>query len=177
MIPLGDVGLALGALAAIAVLAGAGELAAEQVEIGDPVHQELAHDPRNIAVDLRAHLRQHFDWSTLVVDIAGFNGPVDRLDVTRCLFQAAHALSRRRFDKVLLADRGKPVLMMTGDYFQTLGEQYARGDPAALIPTLPQHVYDLSGTPVFPHRRGGFATELDEFDEFHTDWYGAPRSH
>lgn len=125
--------------------------------VGRPVSAKLAADSRNSGYSLGAHFSYYVDFSTLVLDLRKA-GEVAPVDLYRGLFQSAEALNDagRKFNRVVLARKGKPVFIMPGTDFDTLGAEFAAGqNPIYLMRTLPEKLHLPNGEAAFGHREGG----------------------
>lgn len=143
-----------------------------------PVSKELATDVRNSEYSLKAHFRYYADISTLVLDLSDVE-QVAPADLFRGLFQSSKALhdSRRQFDRVVLARSGKPVFVMEGDDFFSIGSEYGAGqNPVYLIRTLPEKLRRPDGMAAFGTWEGGWlgvlAKQMDDANEAARQWAG-----
>ncbi len=126
--------------------------------VGQPVAHKLDADPRNSGYSLSAHYRYYLDPTTLVLDLRDVESAAP-VDLFRAVFQSADALhaAGRRFDRVILARSGKPVFIIQGKEFSSLGEEFAAGqNPVYLIRTLPEKLYRPSGEAAFGRWSGGW---------------------
>jgi hypothetical protein len=146
--------------------------------IGSPVARELDSDTRNNGFSMRAHYRYYVDPTTLVLNLSDVQRAAP-IDVFRGLFQSAKALqlSGRRFDRVVLARSGKPVFVMTGDSFLSLGEEFRAGqNPIFLIRTLPEKLHDPDGNPAFGRWEGGWlgvmGKQMEDVNQAARRWIG-----
>lgn len=134
------------------------------VLVGGPVARKLGADPRNAGYSLAAHYRYYFEPGTLVLDLRDVTGAAP-LDLFRAVFQSAEALHEvgRRFDRVILARRGKPVFLMKGEDFWSIGAEFSAGqNPVYLVRTLPEKLYRPSGEAGFGRWEGGWLGVLEK---------------
>lgn len=132
--------------------------------VGQPVAAAIDSDGRNSGYVLKAHYSHYTDPTTLVLDLQSISSAAPA-DLFRGVFQSAEALqsSGRRFDRVILARAGKPVFIMKGDDFASIGSEYAAGqNPVYLMRTFPEKLYKPSGESAFSTWDGGWLGVLTE---------------
>jgi hypothetical protein len=122
-----------------------------------------------------AYRRWLIDPTTIVFDLWSLDGERSMADVDRNLFKSAEALKDRSYSGVVLAYRGRGKLMIDGDHFQSIGEQRSYQNPIRLIGDLPEHTFNLDGTPAFSSWSGGFIGvmlhQMTDHNELHERWY------
>lgn len=126
--------------------------------VGQPVASRIGVDPRNSGYTLSAHYRYYIDSTTLVLDLDDVRSAAP-VDLFRAVFHSAEALhtAGRRFDQVILARSRKPVFVMKGEDFSTLGAEFGAGqNPVYLIRSLPEKFYRPSGEAAFGRWEGGW---------------------
>lgn len=126
--------------------------------VGQPVASKIGADPRNAGYSLSAHYRYYLDPTTLVLDLADVSSAAP-IDLYRAVFQSAEALhtAGRRFDQIILARSRKPVFVIKGADFSTIGAEFGAGqNPVYLIRSLPEKLYRPSGEAAFGRWEGGW---------------------
>lgn len=86
-----------------------------------------------------------------------------KIDIFRCLCQAAKELKDNTYEKVYLAKDGEKVFYIDGTVFAKLGEEYANGqNPIYLLRTFPQNVKKLDGSDAFSQWSGGWLGVMNQ---------------
>ena len=164
--------LLLGAVAVVMLVAGA-----NWALVDLPVSTALSKDSRNSGISMRTYHRWGVDPGTLVVDLWGLPTSVSMADVDRALFTAADALKDRKFGKVVLAWRGGARYVMDGDYFNTIGREYAYQNPVYTVRTMQEYLRTPDGSRAFGTWTGGMlgvlGKQMEDHKEFHRGWYAA----
>jgi hypothetical protein len=144
-----------------------------------PVSKDLADDPRNSGYSLHAHYQFYTNPNVLVLDLTDVREAAP-IDLMRGVFQAAKVLETkgRRFRRVVLARARKPVFVMTGDAFSSIGSEYGAGqNPIYLIRTLPEKLYRPSGEPAFGKWEGGWlgvlGKQMEDANAAAREWMSA----
>lgn len=147
--------------------------------VAQPVQQQLQADPRNHGVSLTARYASYVDPRTLVLDLRAVRDAAPA-DLFRTVLQSAHAFHQRdqRFERVVLARSGKPVFVMEGRVFATLGAEFGADDnPLSLVRTLPSHLLRPSGVAAFGTWEGGLLgvsiKQLEDASEAARQWAGS----
>lgn len=145
------------------------------VTLQRPADRVIADDVRNSGIEIFTHYEWFITPSVLVFDLREVSGSNSTLDVTRVLFQFADKLQGSKFKSVILCYKGVPKFMLTGDYFNELGTEYRFQNPVYTLRTLPEHVYNLDGTPAFGSWSGGWlgviTKQLEDLSSFNRRWY------
>ncbi len=140
-----------------------------------PLSATVKDDPRNAGIRVQAHYAYYLNPEVLIIDITGISDDSRPLDVFRLLLQYAEALQHTRFESVHLAARGQVKFVLTGEYFQVLGEEFGTQNPLYTARTFPEHIYSLDGERVFGVWTGGLLAvatrQMEDFVEFHERWY------
>lgn len=140
-----------------------------------PAHRAIDQDPRNAKVVIWPYHRYGIAPGELVMDLRSVDPEAAPLDVIRVLLHAASGLKQRRFDRVVLSYRGAPKLMLKGDFFKTLGEEYGQQNVAYTLRTLPENVYRLGGEQAYGTWTGGvlgvLGKQMQDLGKLSEDWY------
>lgn len=140
-----------------------------------PLSSALASDPRNGGLSEFAHYQWYVNPNVLVFDLRGVSETNSELDVLRSLLQYTQAVKSRNFSKVVLAYKGQPRFMLKGSYFKQLGVDYSHQNPVYTLRTLPEHVYNLDGTPAFGTWTGGWLGvvkhQMHDLNAFSRQWF------
>jgi hypothetical protein len=140
-----------------------------------PASERLAQDPRNEKLALWLHYQYGLKPGTLVVDLRRFSDEAAIADIMRALLHAAEAHKSSRFDRVLLAYRGKPKFMLQGEFFQTIGQEFQHQNPLYTLRTFPQNVYKLDGSQAYGEWTGGWlgvvGKQMEDVNRFAKDWF------
>lgn len=143
--------------------------------VARPVASRLAEDPRNDKVSVWAHYQYGVVPSVLVIDLRRVDEQASTLDVLRALFHSAEGLKSNKFDRVVLAFRGKEKLQLDGAYFQTVGNEFKSQNPIYTMRTLPENVRKLDGSKAYGTWTGGLlgvvAKQMEDLGTFSQDWY------
>lgn len=144
------------------------------------VQQVLESDTRNQGISVFAHYQYFVVPSVLVIDLRKVSDTNSPADVTRVLLQFAQSQKSRAFSLVTLAHMGKPKFTLKGEFFQTLGIEFGEQNPVYTMRTFPENVYNLAGTAAFETWTGGMlgvlGKQMEDFNEFHKQWYIADLS-
>lgn len=140
-----------------------------------PLQDAIKRDERNTGISIVAHYRYFVNPSEIVLDLRNVQSDKAPVDVTRVLFQFAESQQMRRYDRVVLAFRGKDKFQMEGEYFNKLGVEFETQNPVYTIRTLPQNLYTMGGEQAFGTWTGGIlgvlGKQMEDFAEFHRKWY------
>lgn len=143
------------------------------------VHRDLAlvldSDPRNKGVVAYAHYDHYVEPNTIVLDLRSVSGTNSPVDVFRILLQFSRSQKETEYTAVKLAFRGEPKFLLRGSYFHTLGNEYDIQNPVYTMRTFPENLYRPDGTAAFSTWSGGLlgvlAKQIEDFSEFHKQWY------
>ncbi len=142
--------------------------------VNGPLQKVIVDDARNAGVEAKAHYG-NIGLSVLVFDLRNVSSNVSRADVFRVFLHYTKAMKDKRFDKVQLAWRGKTKFVISGSYFQKLGEEFDWQNPMYTIRTFPENLRTPSGERAFPEWEGGvlgvLKAQMDDFNHFHDKWY------
>ena len=142
--------------------------------VNGPLQKVIGDDARNAGVEAKAHYG-NIGLSVLVFDLRNVSSNVSRADVFRVFLHYAKAMKDKRFDKVQLAWRGKTKFVISGSYFQKLGQEFDSQNPMYTIRTFPENLRTPSGERAFPEWEGGLLgvlkAQMDDFNHFHDQWY------
>ena len=143
--------------------------------VGYPVASHLSKDPRNAKVSVWTYHQYGIIPSVLVIDLRRIDDQAATTDVLRALFQSAESLKEAQFDQVVLAYRGSKKLMMKGNHFRQIGQEFKSQNPFYLIRTLPENIYKLDGSPAYNTWTGGLlgvmTKQMEDLSKFSEDWY------
>jgi len=135
----------------------------------------LSRDPRNAGIAVWVHYQYGINPQRLVIDLRGIPGEKSRVDVFRVLLQCAATQKGKGYGQVILSSAGTPKLLIPGEYFRTLGEEYEYQNPVYTMCTFPYQITDLNGEPLFVQPEGGILyvleQQLKDFAEVHDRWY------
>lgn len=143
------------------------------ISLQAPLNSVISSDYRNSGVKASASYQWMINPGVLVfsVDEASSASPAD---VSRILLQYAERLEGRKFNSVLLAQKGKPIFLLKGDYFKQLGEEYGVQNVIYTLRTMPENVYELDGSPAFSSWSGGWlgvvGQQFEDLNDFHRRW-------
>lgn len=162
------------ALIAIVIIL-AGIAAVNGAVVTWPALHTKSQDPRNSAITLYSYMRWGVDPSTIVLDLWRISDTASMADVDRVLFDTAKALKDGSFSTVQLAFRGRPLFQMQGAYFRQIGTERDWQNPVYVIRTMPEHIYDMTGSPAFGTWTGGWlgvvGKQMEDHADFHRRWY------
>ncbi|MCP9803494.1 hypothetical protein KBY75_07930 [Cyanobium sp. T1G-Tous] len=143
------------------------------ISLQAPLNSVISSDYRNSGIKASASYQWMINPGVLVfsVDEASSASPAD---VSRILLQYAERLEGRKFTSVLLAQKGKPIFLLKGDYFKQLGDEYGVQNVIYTLRTMPENVYELDGSPAFSSWSGGWlgvvGQQFDDLNDFHRRW-------
>ena len=157
-------------LAVMAAIAGWNYVALQR-----PLSSALGADPRNDGVGVIAHYGWFVNPDVLVFDLRDVSGNNSEADVLRSLLQFAQAMQNANFGTVILAYKGHARFMLKGSYFKQLGVEFSYQNPVYTLRTLPEHVYNLDGTPAFGTWSGGLlgvvGHQMEDLNSFGKQWF------
>jgi hypothetical protein len=167
------VGIGVGGVVLIVALV-VGVVYAVNHTVNGPLQSVIASDARNAGVEAKARYGD-IGLSILVFDLRNISGNNSRADVFRVFLHYAKAMKDKRFDTVELAWRGKAKFVISGSYFQKLGQEFDLQNPVYTIRTFPENLRTPSGERAFPEWEGGIfgvlKAQMDDFNHFHDQWY------
>ena len=166
-------GIGVGGLVLLVALV-AGIIYAVNHTVNGPLQSVIVDDLRNAGVEAKAHYGD-IGLSTLVFDLRNISSNNSRADVFRVFLQYAKAMKDKRFDTIQLAWRGKTKFVISGSYFQKLGQEFDSQNPVYTIRTFPENLRTPTGDRAFPEWEGGvlgvLKAQMDDFNHFHDQWY------
>ena len=166
-------GLGIGGVVLFVLLAVGGVYGINHI-VNGPLQKTIADDARNKGVEAKAYYG-NMGLSILVFDLTKISASNSRLDVFRVFLQFAKALKDKRFDSVQLAWRGKVKFVVSGEYFQKLGQEFDSQNPMYTIRTFPENLRTVGGERAFSEWEGGvlgvLKAQMDDFNHFHDQWY------
>lgn len=148
---------------------------ANYFRLGMYADQVISADSRNAGIEISLHYANYIEPNDIVLDIRSVGATNSKMDVTRVLLQIAAKVSGRHFDQVYLASKGKSKFMLSGDYFQKIGEEYPYQNVMYTIRTMPENVFELDGTHAYGTWTGGIlgvlAQQMKDFGDFEDRWF------
>jgi hypothetical protein len=140
-----------------------------------PLNKVLRDDPRNNGVSAIAHAQWFLNPTVLVFDLRGMDPTNSRLDVMRVLLEYSQTQTDRSYTRVVLAYRGTPKFLISGEFFRTTGTEYGSQNPMYTLRTFPQNVENLDQSPAFETWTGGLigvlGKQMDDLATFNDRWY------
>lgn len=150
-------------------------VSANYLTVGAPLSETLETDPRNKGIEVSAHYYNYIFPSTLVFDLKSISDNNSAADVFRVLLQFSSKIKNKDFETVQLAFRGTEKFQLKGSYFKELGQEFGEQNPIYTMRTFPENVYHPDGAHAYDTWTGGIigvlAKQLNDFNEFHRDWY------
>ena len=157
-------------LATVAAVAGWNYVALQR-----PLSNTLRVDPRNEGIGVFVHYEWFVNPDVLVFDLRNVSGNNSEADVLRSLLQYAQAMQRHAFNTVILAYKGDARFMLKGAYFKQLGVEFSYQNPIYTLRTLPEHVYNLDGSPAYGEWTGGLlgvvGHQMEDLNAFGRKWF------
>lgn len=143
------------------------------ISLQAPLNSVISSDDRNSGVKASASYQWMINPNVLVFSVNEVSS-ASPADVSRILFQYAERMEGRKFSSVLLAQKGKPIFLLKGDYFKQLGEEYGVQNVIYTLRTMPENVYELDGSPAFSSWSGGWlgviGKQFEDLNNFHRRW-------
>jgi hypothetical protein len=140
-----------------------------------PMQSVIDADSLNSGVEVTVHYQNYINLSTLVYDLQKVAGDKSEADVFRVFLQYAEQVQDQRFDTVELAYKGTTKFMVTGDYFEQLGQEYSWQNPIYTTRTFPEHLRLPDGSNAYSQWTGGVLgvtnAQMNDFNDFHKQWY------
>ena len=140
-----------------------------------PVQKRLKVDSRNDGIKLSIHLKNYVDLKTLTFNIAEITGSKAPADVFRTFLVSSSVLKGTKFNKVELASKGKLKFYISGDYFNTLGNEYGDQNVVYTIRTFPENTFLPDGTSAYDSWTGGMlgvlSKQMDDFNNLCHAWF------
>jgi len=135
----------------------------------------LKNDPRNKGIEVSVHYDSYINPSIFVYDLKSVSNTNSMADVFRVFLQFSEKVQSKKFDIVELSSRGKTKFKIKGEYFQTLGKEYAWQNPVYTMRTFPENLMHLDGSKAYPEWTGGLlgvaGKQMEDFNDFHMKWY------
>lgn len=153
---------------------GSGLYAWNYLAVGAKMRSALDSDPRNSAIEANAHFALYFDPTSIIFDVRAADG-ASCLDMLRVTFQFAANMRGSSYAKVFLQKDGVTRFVLKGDYFQTLGDEYYRGEnPLYLTRTFSENVQFPNGQAAFATWDGGWlgvmSKQIEDANSFCMQW-------
>lgn len=143
------------------------------ISLQAPLNSVISSDDRNSDVKASASYQWMINPGVLVFSVDETSS-ASRTDVTRILLQYAKRLESRKFSSVLLAQNGKTIFLLKGDYFKQLGDEYGAQNVIYTLRTLPENVYELDGSHAFSSWSGGWLGvilhQAEDLNDFYRRW-------
>lgn len=143
--------------------------------LGKPLADVVESDSRNSGIDIAVHYEYYANPSVLVFNIKSISGKKSAADVFRVFLQYTKSMKSKNFEKINLASKGKTKFFLKGGYFNTLGLEFGSQNPVYTMRIFPEHVYKPNGERAFGSWTGGligvFGKQMEDFTEFHKQWY------
>jgi hypothetical protein len=140
-----------------------------------PAIHALQKDSRNESVHIVAYLWAGIDPRTLVIDIWSLERGASMADVDRSFLDIASALKGRLFSRVYLSYRGSSRFMISGNYFQKLGQEREWQNPVFTMRTMAENMLTMDGTNAFNSWTGGLigvvGKQMEDHNRLHEAWY------
>lgn len=140
----------------------------------------LMADSRNHGIDVTVHYENYVLPSVLIYDLKTVGSDNSRADVFRVLLQFAEKIKSSDFKTVKLLFKRREKFLIDGDYFHQLGEEYQVQNPIYTMRTFSENLRTPEGAVAYPGWTGGLlgvlAKQMDDFNDFHEQWYGAELS-
>lgn len=144
--------------------------------VGSKAATAIERDPRNAdaGISVSAHYAYYIDPNSVVLDVRGFR-KASCLDMMRVLFSFAGEMRSHRYSRLILEYRGTAKFMLSGSYFQNLGDEFTLGqNPIYLVRTLPENTSRIDGTPAFGQWTGGWlgvlGKQMEDVNSFCKEW-------
>lgn len=145
------------------------------VRLQSEINSVIAGDSRNTGIGVSVHYAYYVDYSTLVYDLRSIDSGNSMADVFRLFLQFSDKVQSQRFTEVELLHKGKMKFTMAGDYFGTLGREYAVQNPVYTMRTFPENLKNPDGTRAYGEWTGGILgvalKQIEDFNDFHKRWY------
>ena len=122
----------------------------------------VLEDSRNKGLFVKVTFEKYYKFNTLVVNYQAVTPPADRLSVLRSFLQFSRDLAGRNFEKVIIAYRGVPRMMIYGDTFTDLGEKYGNDKPVEMLLHLATNLRHLNGDRVLTGKSSHYASILEK---------------
>jgi hypothetical protein len=136
------------------------------------MNEVIKQDHRNDGVEVYVY-KEGAD--ILVYDLKSIGAQNSMADVFRVFLQFADKTKDYRFQTVKLAFRKNTKFVITGDYFNQLGQEYSSQNPVFTIRTFPENVFYPSGQRAYGSWTGGLLgvaqKQMEDFNDFHKKWY------
>jgi len=132
-------------------------------------------DARNNGVKVSVHFGHFINTSVLVYDLRSISDSNSIADAFRVFLQFADKSQSEQFEIIELAHKGITKFKIPGDYFQTLGKEYAWQNPVYTMRTFPGHLRRPDGSQAYSEWEGGLlgvaTAQVEDFNDFHRKWY------
>jgi hypothetical protein len=118
---------------------------ANHILVQSKINRIIKEDSRNRGIIINARLNKYYDLSTLYINVQAVTPPANHLSAIRIFFDIAREFSDQGFDNVIIASRGAPRLLLDGDTFIDLGEQYGNANPVEMLAHLAMNLRKTNG--------------------------------
>lgn len=135
----------------------------------------LKADSRNDGISVWVHYSWWLNPREITYDLREISGDNSTADVTRILLQFSEKLKDRKYNKVILSYEGKSKFYFTGEYFQTIGQEYEFQNPVYTLRTMPENIYTFDDELKYGKWTGGWigvmGKQFEDLNSFAQDWY------
>ncbi len=133
------------------------------------------NDSRNDGIVVNVHFGGYLQKSILEYNLKSISSNKSKADVFRVFLQFSEEMKENSFKQIYLSFRGNKKFIINGDYFNTLGKEYSFQNPIYIMRTFPENLKKLDGQNAYPEWTGGLLgvsnKQLEDFDDFHNNWY------
>ena len=140
-----------------------------------PTTSKIKEDSRNDGISIEIHYKYYVLLNTLVFDLKSISPDKAATDVFRVFLQSASCLKNKRVHKVELCFKGTPKFTITGEYFNTLGNEFGEQNPIYTMRTFPENLFKTNGEAAYSKWSGGMlgvlGQQMDDFNDFNKKWY------
>ena len=138
---------------------------------------EVLIDPETAKqIEIRVHYQWLFNVNKIVFDVRRVSPEIKAARMTRLLIDISKQIRNKSFSYLVLAYDGDEKFMLDSRYVHDLGD--SPQSLLSIMSTMPPQVLDLSGNPVFKgtdYSSMSITQELNDVDQFHSQWYGGSR--
>jgi hypothetical protein len=138
---------------------------------------EVLIDPETAKqIEIRVHYQWLFNVNNIVLDLRRVSPEIKAARMTRLLVDVSKQLRNKSFSHLILAYDGDSKFMLDGRYVRDLAD--SPQSLLSIMSTMPPRVLNLEGDPVFRGANHGgisIVEELNDVDQFHSQWYGGSR--
>ncbi len=146
---------------AITVITTVTLLAINHLLLQKKMDKVIFEDSRNRGLLVKVTYEKYYKFNSLIVNYKAVAAPASPLSVLRNFLQYSRTMVGKKYDKVLIAYRSTPRMMIDGEAFADLGERYGNEKTVKMLVHLATNLRHLNGDKILSIKSGNYATLLN----------------